>query len=110
MTESLELVGVVYGLGAVIALAAAVLIKAIVAVLGLSVRSAPRPAAVAPCAANPPADGDIPPHHLVAIAAAAHAVIGAHRVVHIGLAGTGAGWSAEGRLAQHGSHNLSSHH
>ena len=107
MTESLELVGVVYGLGAVIALLAAVLIKGIVAALALADRPRPHPVAAMAVSAD---EAEIPPHHLVAIAAAAHAVIGAHRVIHIGAAGMAAGWSAEGRFAQHGSHNLSHHH
>lgn len=112
MNESVELVGLVYGLGAVIALGAAVLIKGIVVALAWADRgptSAAKPVAVATPSA-PPSAGAVPPHHLVAIAAAAHAMVGAHRIVHIGAAGTGAGWSAEGRFAQHGSHHPSSHH
>ncbi|MGF1613700.1 MAG: hypothetical protein ACFCVA_07220 [Gammaproteobacteria bacterium] len=41
-----------------------------------------------------------------AIAAAVYAVLGAHRIVHIETAGHGVGWTAEGRLAHHTSHNI----
>lgn len=108
MNETIELVLFVYGLGAVIALGAAVLIKLIVAVLAWADRPEAQPQAVP--AARPTVDDAIPVHHLVAIAAAAHAMVGAHRIVHIGAARLGAGWSAEGRFAQHGSHNISHHH
>jgi len=107
MNETIELVLFVYGLGAVIALGAAVLIKLIVSLLAW----ADRPQVVAqPAAVTLPAEDNVPAHHLVAIAAAAHAMVGAHRIVHIGSARSGAGWSAEGRFAHHGSHNISHHH
>ncbi|OJX79971.1 hypothetical protein [Magnetospirillum sp. 64-120] len=109
MNETIELVLFVYGLGAVIALGAAVLIKLIVAVLAWADRPDAQPQAVASSVSSAVAEG-IPAHHLVAIAAAAHATLGAHRIVHIGPARSGAGWSAEGRFAQHGSHNISHHH
>lgn len=107
MNETIELVLFVYGLGAVIALAAAVLIKLIVAILAWTDRPQPQAAA---SSVTPAVADTIPAHHLVAIAAAAHAMIGAHRIVHIGPARSGAGWSAEGRFAHHGSHNISHHH
>ncbi len=44
--------------------------------------------------------------HVAAIAAAVAAVMGAHRIVHIEPAHHGGGWLAEGRSAQHGSHNV----
>lgn len=108
MNETIELVLFVYGLGAAIALGAAVLIKLIVAVLAWTDRPHSQPAA-APVVTTARDDG-VPAHHLVAIAAAAHALVGAHRIVHIGAARSGAGWSAEGRFAHHGSHNISHHH
>lgn len=108
MNETIELVLFVYGLGAAIALGAAVLIKLIVVVLAWTDRSQPQPQAVA--VVKPAGDDGIPAHHLVAIAAAAHAMVGAHRIVHIGATRSGGGWSAEGRFAQHGSHNISHHH
>jgi hypothetical protein len=42
--------------------------------------------------------------HVAAVAAAVYAVLGAHRLVHIGEAARGPGWVTTGRLAHHGSH------
>ena len=42
--------------------------------------------------------------HIVAIAAAVHAMIGAHRIVRIEPSQQGAEWVALGRLAHHASH------
>lgn len=103
MNEAVQLALVVYGLGVVIALAAAVLIKFIVVALAWSDRKAIP-------AVTPTSSPDIPPHHLVVIAAAAHAMVGANRIVHIGAATGTAGWSAEGRFAHHGSHHPATHH
>lgn len=108
MSESITLVGFVYGLAFVVAMGAALLIKLIVGALAFSERNAPaaapQPVKAAPSAVPAPVDG-IPAHHLVAIAAAAHAMVGAHRIVHIGGAGPGRMWSTEGRLAQHNAHH-----
>ncbi|MCA1908521.1 MAG: hypothetical protein LDL39_09175 [Magnetospirillum sp.] len=111
MNETIELVLFVYGLGAVIALGAAVLIKLIVVALAWADRPQAQPQ-LQPVAtpARPAVEDGVPAHHLVAIAAAAHALFGAHRIVHIGAARSGAGWAAEGRFAHHGSHNISHHH
>lgn len=112
MPESLTLVLFVYGLAIVIAMGAALLIKLIVGALALSERRAQAPAPAAPVPAPPAAapvvEGGIPAHHLVAIAAAAHAMVGAHRILHIGAANSGRSWSTEARLAQH-SHTPSHH-
>ncbi|KAF0222954.1 MAG: hypothetical protein FD176_2269 [Rhodospirillaceae bacterium] len=105
MNEAVQLSLLVYGLGVVIALAAAVLIKFIVVALAWGERKAVP--AVVPAA---PSSAGIPPHHLVVIAAAAHAMVGANRIVHIGAAAGTAGWSAEGRFAHHGSHHPATHH
>lgn len=112
-SESLSLVGVVYALAFVIAMGAALLIKLIVGALAFSERHAEAKAAAASAAAAPaarpvaaPAAAEgIPPHHLVAIAVAAHAMVGAHRILHIGAAASGRYWSTEGRLAQHNAHH-----
>lgn len=108
-SESLSLVGVVYALAFVIAMGAALLIKLIVGALAFSERHAEAKAAAASAAAapaaRPVAAEGIPPHHLVAIAAAAHAMVGAHRILHIGAAASGRYWSSEGRLAQHNAHH-----
>lgn len=111
MSESLSLVGLVYGLAFVIAMGAALLIKLIVSVLAFGESRAAAKAATATASAvaqapSPPVmAGDIPPHHLVAIAAAAHVMVGAHRILHIGAASSGRVWSTEGRLAQHNAHH-----
>lgn len=112
MLEALNLSLIVYGLGIFIALLAALLIKGIVGFLSwrerhtvASVVVAAKPGPVSALAA----DG-IPPHHLVVIAACAHAMVGAHRILHIGSNAGAAGWSTEGRFAQHGSHHPSTHH
>lgn len=114
MNEAVQLSLLVYGLGVVIALAAAVLIKFIVVALAWGERKAvPAVAPAAPSSADIPPhhpSADIPPHHLVVIAAAAHAMVGANRIVHIGAAAGTAGWSAEGRFAHHGSHHPATHH
>ncbi|MGE5514708.1 MAG: hypothetical protein ACM31D_02690 [Bacteroidota bacterium] len=109
MNEAVSLVLFVYGLAIAIAMGAALLIKLIVGALALSERRAEAPAA-APKAVPLPAGADgIPPHHLVVIAAAAHAALGAHRILHIGAAASGRIWSTEGRMAQHTSHQPSHH-
>lgn len=105
--DTLSLTLFIYGLGIVVALGAAVLIKLIVGALAMADRAAPATAIAPPPS---PAPGAIPPHHLVAIAAAAHAMLGAHRIVHIGRVANGPGWSAEGRISHHGSHHPSGHH
>jgi hypothetical protein len=45
-----------------------------------------------------------PPEDIVAIAAAVYAVLGAHRIVHLELAGPSPTWAVEGRLMQQSSH------
>lgn len=49
-----------------------------------------------------PVDLGIPEEDVAAVFAAVYAVIGPHRVVHIGPAGRS--WIAEGRVAHHASH------
>lgn len=90
-----------FGLMAVIAGLASVLIRGIVVLLAGTKRKAAAPTPVAISVA-PAVDETAA--HVAAIAAAVYAVIGAHRLVHIGEAQRGAGWTATGRLAHHGSH------
>ncbi len=108
MSESITLVLFIYGLAIVISMGAALLIKLLVGALAFSeshgATAAPPPVKAPPAPAVPVAGG-IPAHHLVAIAAAAHAMVGAHRIVHIGTGGPGRLWSTEGRLAQHNAHH-----
>jgi Na+-transporting methylmalonyl-CoA/oxaloacetate decarboxylase gamma subunit len=79
MGEAIELTLMVYGLSIVVAMLAAVLIKVLVAILSINVSSAEKPAA-AP-AKN--AATDIPPDHLLAIAAAVHQLMRGSRIVSI---------------------------
>lgn len=109
MSESITLVLFIYGLAIVISMGAALLIKLLVGALAFS-ESHGATAAAPPPVKTPPVPsaavaGGIPAHHLVAIAAAAHAMVGAHRIVHIGTGGPGRLWSTEGRLAQHNAHH-----
>ena len=92
-----------YGLAIVIAFATAVVIRGIVLVtgrVGSAEASADAPAS-APVAR--PVAG-VPPEHIAAIAAAAYAVLGAHRIVHIDDVGRGQAWTAEGRMMHQTSH------
>lgn len=114
MSEAFSLVLFIYCLAIAIAMGAALLIKLIVGALALSERgteaatAAPATAKPAP-ARGPVVEAGIPAHHVVAIAAAAHAMLGAHRILHIGAASSGRLWSTEGRMAQHSSHHPSHH-
>lgn len=110
VNEAFSLILFVYGLAVAVAMGAALLIKLIVGALALGERRAQaQTPAVAPPkpTAAPVVEAGVPAHHLVAIAAAAHAMVGAHRILHIGAANSGRIWSTEGRLAQHGSHHPS---
>jgi hypothetical protein len=113
VSEPFSLILFIYGLAIAIAMGAALLIKLIVGALAFSEsRSQAQAAQAAPAAPAPTApvvEDGIPAHHVVAIAAAAHAVLGAHRILHIGAATSGRIWSTEGRLAQHSSHHPSHH-
>jgi hypothetical protein len=60
----------------------------------------------APAVAAPELDG-VPPHHVVAIAAAVAAY--GFRVVHIADQSTGHAWSSEGRWMHQTSHQVSHH-
>lgn len=96
----------IYGLTIVVSLAVAVVIKVIVVALGKLERTPaapPRPAAVPPVPLAVDAD------HIAVIAAAVHAMTGAHRIVHIEAAPHHSGWAAEGRQAHHASHVLPHH-
>lgn len=112
MSEAFSLILFVYGLAIVVAMGAALLIKLIVGALAFNERRSEAKAAPLATPAAAPAPGiaaGVPAHHLVAIAAAAHAMVGAHRILHIGPASSGRIWSTEGRMAQHTSHHPSHH-
>jgi hypothetical protein len=96
----------IYGLTIVVSLAVAVVIKVIVVALNMLER---KPVAPAQPVAIPPAPFAVEADHIAVIAAAVHAMTGAHRIVHIEAAPYQSGWAAEGRLAHHASHTLPHH-
>jgi hypothetical protein len=99
----------IYGLAIVVSLLIAVVIKLIVVLLGRGEQrtaSAPLSPAVAP--APMPVSG-IPPEHMVVIAAAASAMFGEQRIVHIEDTRRRLGWAADGRQAHHASHGVEHH-
>ncbi|MGC1954086.1 MAG: hypothetical protein WA970_16245 [Gammaproteobacteria bacterium] len=92
----------VYLLGIFISFLVALLIRGVVHTLS-AIKKKPTVVPAAPVV-QAPVDflkADIP-----AIAAAVYAVLGAHRIVHIESRGHGVGWTAEGRLTHHTSHNI----
>ena len=91
----------IYLLAIVISMAVAVLIVVLGRVTSAAGGAArrPRPPAESREAAAP-VEEDIP-----VIAAAVHAALGAHRIVHIEQRDSGHLWSVTGRSAHHGSHN-----
>ena len=92
----------VYLLGIVISFLVAFLIRGVVNTLSAIKKKPPVPEApVASSAAVDFLKSDIP-----AIAAAVYETLGEHRIVHIESAGHGVGWTAEGRLTHHTSHNI----
>lgn len=96
----------IYGLAIVVSLAVAVVIKVIVVALG---KLEGTPAAPPQPAAVPPGPLAVDANHIAVIAAAVHAMTGAHRIVHIEAAPHHSGWAAEGRQAHHASHVLPHH-
>ena len=99
----------IYGLAIVVSLLIAVVIKVIVVLLGRVER---QPASAPAQAAAPPVPApafDVAADHLVVIAAAAYAMIGSHRIVHIDETRRRTGWLAEGRQAHHASHGIDHH-
>jgi membrane-associated protease RseP (regulator of RpoE activity) len=98
----------IYGLAIFVSLLIAVVIKIIVVLLGRVERKpASAPAAVVPPVPAPAFD--VAADHLVVIAAAAYAMIGSHRIVHIDETRRRTGWLAEGRQAHHASHGVEHH-
>lgn len=96
----------IYGLTIVVSLAVAVVIKVIVVALNRLER---KPLVPAQPLAVPPAPLSVEADHIAVIAAAVHAITGAHRIVHIEAAPHQSGWAAEGRQAHHASHTLPHH-
>lgn len=96
----------IYGLTIAVSFAVAVVIKVIVVALNMLER---KPAVPAQPVAIPPASFVVEADHIAVIAAAVHAMTGAHRIVHIEAAPHQSGWAAEGRQAHHASHTLPHH-
>lgn len=92
-----------FGLMTVIALLCAVLIRVIVMVLART-QDARATAAATPVSISVTPARDETAAHVAAVAAAVYAVIGAHRLVHIGEAGRSPVWSSLGRTQHQTSH------
>jgi hypothetical protein len=105
MYEAMIKVVWVYGLAIVVSMVIAVVIKVIVVVLNALER---QPAAVPKVElVSRTSVDEVQADHVAAIAAAVFAMIGSHRIVRIERTRRGVEWSAEGRLAQHASHDIS---
>jgi hypothetical protein len=91
-----------YLLMAVVAMLAAVMVRGIVAILARTQtkkEAAPTSVSISVAPAR-----DETAAHVAAVAAAVYAVLGAHRLVHIGEVPRGPGWTMTGRTAIHTSH------
>ena len=93
-----------YLLMAVVAMLAAVMVQGIVIVLQRAQRRRKGEVAPTPVSISIAPAVDETALHVAAVAAAVYAVLGAHRLVHIGEAAPGPAWTATGRLAHHASH------
>jgi hypothetical protein len=98
-----------YFLVVVIALLAAVLIRGIVLVLAGSKKARERRVAAATpvqvAVAPEPAQMEDTAAHVAAIAAAIYAVVGGHRLIHIGEPRPSYGWTTTGRVFHQTSHS-----
>ena len=97
---------VIYGIVIVVSMLVALVIRGIVIVLSRQAAQTETKAPVkpVPAPAIQPAIAGIPQEHLAVITAAVAAMMGAHRIVHIEMAGRGIGWTAEARTVHHTSH------
>jgi hypothetical protein len=91
----------VMGITVAVSMLVALMVRGLV---GLSARVERAVASRVPEARVCPIDEGIPDEDVAAVFAAVYAVIGPHRVVHIGPGGYGRSWIAEGRVAHHASH------
>ncbi|MBK8176461.1 MAG: hypothetical protein IPK66_14680 [Rhodospirillales bacterium] len=102
--STIKLAAFSYGMMAVIAGLSAVFIRGIVIVLAAS--KSKKKAVAAPTAVSisvaPVVDETAA--HVAAVAAAVYAILGAHRLVHIGEVPRGAAWTASGRTMHQTSH------
>ncbi len=98
---------IIYGIVIVISMLVAVVIRGIVWALSRQAKQEATKALAKPApalAAAQPVIAGIPQEHLAVITAAVAAMMGAHRIVHIEMAGRGFGWTAEARTVHHTSH------
>lgn len=95
---------VVAALAVVVSMLVAVVIRLIVGLLGRADRPAPVPAV--PAAPTLSVAPGVPPEHVAAIAAAVDSVFGWPRLLHIEPSPGSHGWAAQGRQAQHSSHQV----
>ncbi len=94
-----------YGMMIVIAGLSALLIRTIVVVLARAGDARNRAAAAAtPVSVSVTPARDETAAHVAAVAAAVYAIIGAHRLVHIGEASRGSVWATLGRSQHQTSH------
>jgi hypothetical protein len=100
MTHALLQMLVVLGITFAVAMLVAAGIKLLVRLTARLELAAGGPEAAKVC----PIDEGIPEDDVAALTAALYAIIGPHRIVHIGGAGHGRSWAAEGRAAHHTSH------
>jgi hypothetical protein len=91
----------VIGITVAVSLLVALMVRMLVAITARLERAA---GSVLPEARVCPVDLGIPDEDVAAVFAAVYAVIGPHRVVHIGPGGYGRSWITEGRVAHHASH------
>ncbi|MDS4020811.1 MAG: OadG family protein [Candidatus Competibacter sp.] len=95
---------VIYGIVIVISMLVAVVIRGIVLVLSRQAKQEETKTPAKPAPVAQPALVGIPQEHLAVITATVAAMMGAHRIVHIEMAGRGFGWTAEARTVHHTSH------
>ena len=91
-----------YGLMAIVSMLAAVMVQGIVVVLQKTQKKAEAAPTAVSISVAPAVDEAAA--HVAAVAAAVYAVLGAHRLVHIGDAGRAPAWAAYGRTTHHTSH------
>jgi sensor histidine kinase regulating citrate/malate metabolism len=98
---------IIYFIVIVISMLVAAIIRGIVVLLSRQAAHAEAKAPPKPVAAAPsvqPVVAGIPQEHIAAISAAVAMMMGAHRIVHIEMAGRGFGWTSEARASHHTSH------
>ncbi len=104
INQAINTAAFAYGLMAVIAILAAVMVRAIVVVLAKAQGTKKAQAAPTPVMVSVTPARDENAAVAAAIGAAVYAMLGAHRLVYIGEAKAGFGWTTEIRTRLHTSH------